>query len=351
MDIAYFCGVMNTMNILLAFGTAWLIAMAFIPSLIRAATIRKMLDMPAPRKIHRYPVPLLGGVGITAATLIPLLFFGARHVSAEHVFILVGGLILFFVGLRDDISPLSPYEKLFGQFTAAAVVVWLGQVRIVSLHGLWGIGEWPAIVSIVFSILLLVFLINAINFMDGMDGLAASFSAAISLVAGLLAFNAGELFYALLAFTLAGALAGFLRYNFSPARIFMGDAGSMTVGYLVAILAFRMTSFQLAGQDTVGISLSIGLLTLPAVDALQLIITRWTNGQSPFRPDTRHIHHHLLRRGMTATRALLLLLVVQLLCAATALLMPLSVAFPGVLTMAYIFIRWASREVPVSSVR
>ncbi len=304
------------MNLVLSFVISLVCSLTFLPSLIQAAHARRILDLPGPRKIHREPVALLGGVGIFAALLLSLTFFGARFFEPDHLFLLTSVILLFFMGLRDDMSPLSPGVKLFGQFTAAAISVLLGNIRLSSLYGLLGHHQLPFVGSVAVSILLIVFMINAFNFMDGVDGLAGTIAAIASSVAGVIFYYSGQFFFAILSLSLAGSILGFLRFNITPARVFMGDSGSMSIGFLLAICGMQLTSVSLwrmaDGSSSNGFLIAIALLALPAVDALQLIVLRLLNGRSPFRPDNCHFHHQLVAIGWSGKRIVLFYLLLQI---------------------------------------
>lgn len=297
---------------------SFLSCLAFMPAIIRISHSKNILDHPGPRKMHGKPVPLLGGAGVFAATILSLLFFGARSIETENVFVLTGLLLMFFMGLRDDVQPMGPLTKLIGQLTAASIAVFLGGIRLYDFHGLFGIYVLPYAVSALLSVTLIVFMVNAINFIDGIDGLAGSLIVLVSLIAGIIFSQSGDYFFAGCTWSLAGAMLGFLYFNLPPARVYLGDTGSTTAGFLCAVFAIRLgTGFTLTSElisPHSGLIISTALLLVPVVDALRMIFQRLLEGRSPFRPDNEHIHHLLLRSGWSHRRILLTLTILQISC-------------------------------------
>jgi UDP-N-acetylmuramyl pentapeptide phosphotransferase/UDP-N-acetylglucosamine-1-phosphate transferase len=291
------------MNPLLAFLVSIICCYACIPSVIRIAINKRVLDQPGPRKIHSRPVPLLGGAAIFLAFMLSFTFFGARFMTGQHAFILTGLSLLFFLGLRDDLHPLSPGVKFSGQLTAAVVVVLLGGIRVTDMGGFLGINQLPEPVASAFSVLLIVFLINAVNFIDGVDGLAGALMLLLFLTHAVLFLYSPDQLFAVLCMAGAGTMAGFLFYNFSPARIFMGDAGSVPVGFLAAVSSVRLCGLHAgSGHASTGIILAFAIVLLPAADALRMVLSRIRGRRSPFKADTEHIHHVLLRSGWSAAK-------------------------------------------------
>lgn len=288
-----------------AFLTAFLISLASVPSLIRVARKIELYDEPDERKQHPRRIPLLGGLAIFAATIFAFTFWAAPYFEQRDLFIIASLIILFFLGLRDDMMPLQPLAKIFGQAVAALLVVLFCDFRLMGMHGLFGLHALPVGILVMISILVILFIINAYNLIDGVDGLAGGLGIIASACFGILFFLYGEMLMAVLAFSLFGALLGFLVYNFHPAKIFMGDTGSMTVGFILAIFALRFVELArtvvLAGyfDSHSAPVIVLAILIIPVVDTLRVFILRIIQKRSPFSPDRNHIHHKLLQIGLS----------------------------------------------------
>jgi UDP-GlcNAc:undecaprenyl-phosphate/decaprenyl-phosphate GlcNAc-1-phosphate transferase len=200
---------------------------------------------------------------------------------------------------------MSAPRKFLAQFLAALVVVIGGNLRLYNLDGLLGISSFPEPIAIILTVLAIVFIINAYNLIDGVDGLAGSLALLASLCFGVWFLINGHIGEAILAASLAGALLGFLYYNISPARIFMGDTGSLLIGLTLAVMAFRLIDLNAASKVFAFESptlLAIALLIIPIFDALRIIMVRLLRGSSPFLPDRNHIHHKLMDIGFSAKK-------------------------------------------------
>lgn len=305
-----------------SFLTALVIALATMPFLIRIARERGLVDLPDERKLHQRPIPLLGGVGIVISVLLTVMFWSAPWFVPDQLFLVTALLVLFLVGLRDDLLPLGVALKLIGQGMSAVLVVVFAGYRLHDLHGLLGIHMLEDGLSILLSVLFVLFLINAFNFIDGADGLASLLAAFASSMFAAGFLLAGDLLFAILAGALAGALIGFLPFNFQPARIFMGDAGSLPVGMLLAVFSMRL----LAVAPDLGwlsnahvLVLLLGLLIVPVTDLLRVIALRFFSGRSPLAPDRFHIHYRLLELGWSHRMVSLTLLLVNIFFLAFAL--------------------------------
>lgn len=291
------------LSVITSFISSLLIALLSIPSVIVIARKLELYDVPGERKMHSQKTPLLGGLAIFASTLLGFIFWAAPYFERFHLFILAALLILFFIGLRDDILPVKPVIKIFGQLIAAFLVIAFCDLRITGLHGLFGIHTVSVFTGSIVTLFVILFIINAFNLIDGLDGLAASLGLLASLSFGILFFNYQDMFMAVLSFTLAGALLGFLFYNFHPAKIFMGDTGSMTVGFVLSLLAIRFVELNKStGLEQVFDHRSapvfvLAVLIIPVMDAIRVFMLRLLKRRSPFSADRLHIHHQLLRLG------------------------------------------------------
>lgn len=310
-------------NILLAFGTALLVSILSFPALIKVAYLKRLVDEPGEaRKLHHRRIPTIGGIIIFAGTLFSFFLwfpFEAMH-NVEEMgravkdFQYIGAtmIILFFIGIKDDIIGTAPVKKLIGHLIVAFILVIMGDIRITSMHGIFGIYELPEWGGIFLSILTYTVIVNAINIIDGVDGLAGGVGVIAATAMGLWFFGVGATEHAVLAFSLSGALLGFLIYNFSPAKIFMGDSGSLTIGLVLSVLAIKLIEFPIdrVPNELIGISkpvYAMAALVYPLVDTLRIFIYRIRRGMSPFAADKNHIHHRLLELGYGHRRTVLLI--------------------------------------------
>lgn len=290
-------------DIILAFITAFSITYFAIPSIIHIAQVKQLVDRPNERSSHSTLIPSLGGIGIFAGALFAITFWTPFEIFEELKYILCALIIMFLIGAKDDIVPVSPKTKFIAQILAAAILVMMADVKITSFYGLVGIHDLPNWFSIPFSIVVIVFIINAFNLIDGINGLAGSISSIIAITFGVWFFLIDRLELAIIAFSLVGAIVAFLKYNYSPAKIFMGDTGSLLVGLVCAMLALTFMEVN-NGLDSIYAveavpAVTIGIIIVPVVDTLRVFTTRILKGKSPFHPDKTHIHHLLLRLGFS----------------------------------------------------
>lgn len=294
-----------------AFLLSGVIVLYAVPSLIKLAYQKRLFDDPAleERKIHRYRTPNLGGVAVLTAFAFSACFFISGSILPYANFIFASGIIIFLVGLKDDLAALNPYKKFLAQFFTAFIVVYFADVRLSSFYGVLGIQEIHDVVSYSFSSLLIVFIINAFNLIDGINGLLGSVSLLISLTFGIVFYRMGESGLSVMAFSLSGAVLGFLKYNMGRARIFMGDAGAYTIGFILSVLSIQL--IELNGNATAIVppvvqsapAVVIAALIIPIFDTLRVIVIRLSKGRSPFLADRNHLHHRLLDTGMSHFQA------------------------------------------------
>lgn len=322
---------------------AWIVLCAlggsFLLALIATWIVRGLsrrigfLDKPGGHKAHARPVALGGGIGILVAMWLPVvggtLFAWAMqanppewvpHLLRTHLEgiasklpvvlgLAAGALILHIVGLVDDRRPLGPGVKFAVQGAVAMMVAGLLGVRVME--------ALSAPLSVGLTVLWIVAITNAFNFLDNMDGLSAGVGAIAAAVFAVAAMNAGQVFVPVMAWVAAGALLGFLAFNFAPATIFMGDAGSLVIGYTLAVLTILTTYYDPdQGLLPLGVLVPLLVLAVPIYDAISVVVRRIWHGQSPFIGDRRHFSHRLVDRGMRPSRAVL---TIYLATAATAL--------------------------------
>lgn len=289
--------------------TAFVVCFATVPYIRRLAFRWKFLDQPNSRKIHKDPIPLLGGVSIfiafLAATGAVALF--QHQLSPPHIGVLLGALLLFGIGLVDDYyktrgRDFSPFPRLVMQLVSAGLVAGFGgTVSKLSVpfghHAFVAIPHW---LSIVITIVWIVGVINVFNFLDGLDGLAAGIASIAAMTLMFVALIKGDLDSAVWAAAVSGAALGFLRHNFYPARIIMGDAGSTLLGFLLASIA-AIGAFKSA--TLISICVPVLALGVPIFDGLIVVIKRALAGKPVYKPDKTHGHHRLLAAGFSQVQA------------------------------------------------
>jgi UDP-N-acetylmuramyl pentapeptide phosphotransferase/UDP-N-acetylglucosamine-1-phosphate transferase len=311
---------------ILAFITSFLVVIFFTPSLIKVAELKNLTDTPdALRKLHKRSVPTIGGIIIYAGTLFSYALWLPTDDASDFKYIVTTTLLMFFVGVKDDIIGTAPMKKLAAHVLCTLVIVLMANIRIKSLHGIFGVYEIPYWASIFLSLFTMIVIINAFNLIDGVDGLAAGIGFIAAMAFGTWFLLVKDLVMACMAFALAGALLAFLYYNFSPAKIFMGDSGSLTIGLIMSILAIKLIEFDRVSmiyplaQLTKPV-VAIAFLIYPLVDTMRIFIYRAFNGLSPFNADRNHIHHRLQKLGLSHRQTSSLLYSATILIVAVALL-------------------------------
>lgn len=287
-------------NIILSGILSFLITFFAIPVIIQVAREKKMFDEPDERKVHKMVIPTLGGLGIFAGFILATLL-GVPVGSTVLQYFVAAAIVIFFLGIKDDILVLSAAKKFLGQLVAAGIVIKFGGIQITNMHGFLGIGEIPYLPSIVLTFFTIIVITNSFNLIDGVDGLAGCLGLLTAIIFGSYFFYVDQLMYAVMAFSLAGSLIGFLIYNFSPAKIFMGDTGSLLIGLFNSILVIQF--INIAGTAGGKLSfesapaLGFSILIVPLFDTLRVFSLRILNRRSPFSPDRTHVHHFLLDIG------------------------------------------------------
>ncbi len=298
---------------------------------------RKIYDLPDDtRKLHGANTPSLGGIGIFIGyIMVALVFWPPKNLPAAYF--LPSSVLLFFTGVYDDLMNMRPYKKLVAQLLASVITIFLADIRITSLYGLAGIETLPYWISLGITVIGCALFINAFNFIDGIDGLACGLAILYSCILGVL-FAPHHENLAVLSFCLAGGTAGLLIYNYSPAKIYMGDTGSMLLGFTLFILSVVFLKVCAADQlfSSAGMSrpfnelihsergafiVMASLLFFPVFDAIRVFILRLSRGRSPLKADRSHIHFYLLDAGFGHTRSVLILITTNILIIASAFLM------------------------------
>lgn len=290
-------------QILTSFISSFFITYFAIPSIIKVANIRKIFDEPDERKLHTATIPALGGVAIFSGVLFSILFWSEDIAFEQLRWIILSLLIIFLLGLKDDIVSIDPLKKLVGEIIAACIIIYYGDIRIYELHGFLSVHELSYPVSVLLTLFTIIVITNALNLIDGIDGLAGGIGFIASFTFGITFIYCQNLLLASISFAMAGSLAAFLRYNFSPAKIFMGDSGSLVIGFILSVLCIHFMNtkiiFNLPEESILPTPpLALAILIIPLTDTLRVFIIRILHKQSPFKADRNHLHHMLLKVGL-----------------------------------------------------
>lgn len=286
----------------------------FIPIIKKIAFHINALDIPNERKVHKKPMPRLGGLGIFSGFLLGYMLFGNHTYLMNSV--LIASFVLLITGIIDDIKPLRPRYKLIGQFIASLIVVVYGGLLLqdVSFFGLYINFGWFSYIVTIFFIL---GCINCMNLIDGLDGLAGGIAAIFFLTISIIGVVNGEFALATtLTLIMFGSTVGFLFHNFNPAKIFMGDSGSMFLGLMIAVIT--LMGFKSTMMSAIVIPLFI--LVVPILDTTFAIIRRKLKGESVDTPDKSHIHHQFLRRNFSQKTTVLIIYLVTALFSAASII-------------------------------
>ncbi|MEZ4985353.1 MAG: MraY family glycosyltransferase [Saprospiraceae bacterium] len=301
-------------TIILSWVTAAALTYFAIPSIIHISRSKKLYDVPVERSSHHAHTPSLGGIAIFAGIIFSVVYFAPFQEYTGLQYIVCAIIILFLIGAKDDLSPVVPYKKLVGQIMAAAILTLKSEVLLHGLYGFMGVHTIPAWASVILTIFTILVITNAFNLIDGIDGLAGSIAALSSATFGVWFYVAGEMGLAVLAFAALGSVVAFLKYNMSPAQLFMGDTGSLLLGLVISVLAISFIDLNAAlpiqtpWRITHASAVAVGILILPLFDTLRVFVTRIIRGVPPFEADRRHIHHLLIDAGNTHAEATTVLL-------------------------------------------
>jgi UDP-N-acetylmuramyl pentapeptide phosphotransferase/UDP-N-acetylglucosamine-1-phosphate transferase len=301
-----------------AFFMAMFIALNSYPTILYVAEKKHLMDEPDNRSLHSNRTPTLGGVGIFISVVVVMTITGAM-LNTKVLLLVTGGItILFFLGLKDDLTVLSAGKKFSGQLFAALLLIVFSDTRIVGLSKILDVDILPYGVSVVFTLFVYVLIINAYNLIDGVDGLAGTIALLISTVFAVLFYNSGELSLATISVALIGALLAFLRYNLSSEKkIFMGDTGSLIVGFLLAFFAISFISQSQTNIDSnyfrASPALALAMLFYPLMDTFRIFFIRiFILKKSPFEADKNHIHHRFIQAGYTHIQTTLIIVLINL---------------------------------------
>ncbi len=302
-----------------------IISAKVVPIVIRVSYQLNLFAVPNSRSSTIYRIPTLGGISIFFGFIMGMTLTSDGYFVSGAVYIIAAVLIMFFVGLKDDIVTLSARKKLISQVAVAAILIFLGDFRFTSLHGFLGIGTIPLIPSALLTGFVYIVFINAFNLIDGIDGLAAGLGIFTASFFGIWFFMTGHTEFSIISFSLVGGLSGFFLYNVygKKNKIFMGDTGSLVVGTIMGVLVIQFNEFNIDQTAPYAIfaspAVSFGILIYPLMDTLRVFSIRLSQKKSPFTADKNHTHHRLLALGLNHRQATYLILAINALFSLTIL--------------------------------
>jgi UDP-N-acetylmuramyl pentapeptide phosphotransferase/UDP-N-acetylglucosamine-1-phosphate transferase len=306
------------MKLVLGLVASFTITFYGIPAVVGLAKAKSLYDMPNGRTSHLVPTPRLGGSMIFAGVILSSVLFTSFFTAYELKYIIAGMIILFFLGLKDDIISLTPYKKLIGQVIAGSIIALAGNIRLTGLDQFIQNDLSAFIVSILITVFLIVALINCINLIDGIDGLASGIGILASVFFGVIFLNMGHINYAIICISLIGSLAAFTWYNvFSKKnKIFLGDTGSTIIGFLMAVFVIRFIELTLSDQYQGTIesapAIAFAVLLFPIFDMSRIMVVRCLNRKPIFEADHNHIHHLVLKLFGTHIKSTMAILITNI---------------------------------------
>lgn len=286
---------------LLCYVSAFVLTLIFIPPVIALVKKFRLFDRPNARKEHKRPTPTFGGLAISGGFITSLLIWFAFNSHLSTISFFLSMVVLLGVGFMDDLKDLSARYKLIIEVALATLLAVSG-VRITSFGGLFGIHELHLAAQYTVTVIAIVGITNAFNLIDGIDGLAGGLGFMTLITLGIFLTLSRDYNNALIPFALAGSLLAFLYYNFNPARIFMGDTGSLVVGFVIAMLCVQLIKVNNIAARPVVPSIAVftlGIVLIPVFDTLRVFGTRLWRGHSPFSADKTHIHHLITNAGFS----------------------------------------------------
>jgi len=304
---------------ILFFITSFAVSFVLFPATIKVLKKYNLVDSPGGRKIHTEHTPAIGGVPIFLGIMLSVMMWLPLAYIGEFKYVISALIITFILGLRDDLIELKANQKLLGQIAAASLLIFFCDIRLRSMYGLFGIYDLPIWASFLVTTFTFIVVTNAYNLIDGIDGLAGSVAILALLFFGSWFMLVGKIHYSFFCFAFAGSLLAFLNYNWAPSRIFMGDTGSLLIGFFIAssTIYFIDTNYRLSDDSlfkfNAFVASGVGIIAIPLYDTLRVFVKRVIAGKSPMHPDKNHVHHVLLKLGMSHAGATLVLIAINLL--------------------------------------
>lgn len=291
---------MEIFLILLAAILGFTIVIISVPPILRVAREKKLFDATDERKIHSDNIPPLGGVAIFLGFVLSTIIATDGYSFDSLKYIIASIILMFFIGLKDDLLNISARKKFIVQVFAVVLLAILGNVQISHLHGIFGIGSLHPVPGTLITVFIMLAIVNAFNLIDGIDGLASSLSMVAATFFGIWFYQAGHFQFAVMSFALTGSLAGFFLFNVfgKKNKLFMGDTGSLVIGLAIATLVIKFNEFNAFTSPGFALknapAVSFAVVIVPLIDTLRVMTIRIMNKKSPFAPDRNHIHHRLL---------------------------------------------------------
>lgn len=299
-------------QVLLSFLSSLIIVVIAIPSVIRVSYLKHLYDVPDERKSHKDVVPTLGGLAIFAGLMISSSLCLPTSHGLQYNYLVGSLMIIFFIGIKDDILITAPIKKLLGQLLATTILVVLGGVRITSMYGFLGIEELSPEIGSVLTIFTLIVIMNGFNLIDGINWLSAGVSVVVTSALSIWFIANHYWGFGVISVSLLGSLIGFLWFNKTPAQIFMGDTGSLIIGLVIGYLCINFIQLNPEAPNysfnSVPI-LTFGILIVPLFDTLRVFVWRAFKGKSPLSPDKNHIHHRLLELGWAHLKSSIVIMI------------------------------------------
>lgn len=296
---------------------ALIVSVGTIPTVISVSRQLKLYSVPNGRSASLHCIPTIGGIAIFLGFIIGLTIASDGYHIPGLTSVIAGVLIMFLVGLKDDILSISATNKLAAQILVAGILIFLGHFRFTNLHGFLGVETIPMVPGVILTGFVIIVFINAFNLIDGIDGLAAGLSIFSASFFGGWFYLSGHFEFAIISFSLVGSLTGFFFYNVygKKNKIFMGDTGSLILGTIMAVLVIQFNEFNIDTTKSYAIlsapAVSFGILMYPLLDTMRVIAIRILQKKSPFSADKNHVHHRLLLLGMNHSKSTYLILIVN----------------------------------------
>lgn len=333
------------------FLTSFIFTFFAIPVFIRILEKYQILESPGKRKIHKTHTASLGGIPVFLAVLATIIIWWPANMVDEFKMLLAATILMFLIGLKDDLIPLKATHKLISQLLPVSLIAISGLALIPSFYGLFGDYQLGFVLSLLITIYTFVVIINSINLIDGVDGLAAGLGLVILTFFAVWFYLVGNVYLSTIATTFVGGFLAFLFFNWQPSKIFMGDTGALILGFTIAFLtiSFLNVNHSLPQASDFkfrpGIASSFCVLFVPLFDTLRVFIIRISAGVSPFRPDKNHVHHILLSLGLSHSQTSLILIFtnVMFICLAIGLRHLTDVVFIPILILLSIVLSYLMR--------
>lgn len=281
---------------------ASLVVFLIHPRLVKIAKMKQIVDNPNARKLNKVPVPVLGGVGVFFGLMFGLGVAGYYVQDMEIQFeLIIAMMVMLYTGVGDDIMDISPTARFALQICTVCMMMFLCGIYIDNFHGLWNVYRLPVAVAVVLTLVSGVGIINSINLIDGVDGLCSGYGMFASLLFGICFVRMGDMSYAVLAFSMFGALIPFMMHNMFGAKykMFLGDGGSLVLGFICSLYVMRIIQ---SGSDHITgstVSFTLAVLAIPVFDTLRVMTARMLKGRSPFSADKTHLHHMFIGLGFS----------------------------------------------------